>query len=195
MSFMSLKRLWILGVVLAAVLGALVYFGIVPNPFVPHAPDLADREITAYASLEHGFAFAYPASYELREVPLVKGEYTWTAVMMADKEVLRQAEENGASEGPPLIAFQIFPNLENQSAEEWARYSQFSNFMLSVGGSATTTVAGQPAFAYRYSGLFTSDVVVVAHNNKIYMFLVDWITEDDQNVKDFDAILASIQFI
>ncbi|MBP9710921.1 MAG: hypothetical protein KBD50_01515 [Candidatus Pacebacteria bacterium] len=194
---MNLKKGLILGAVALGILVILGVTGIVPNPIATGTPvDDTGPEVTAYGSLEHHLAFVYPANYELKEFPLKNEADEWTAITLIDKEILKSAIENGASEGPPTIAIQIFPNPTNITAEEWIKGSRFSNYGFSTNTTfATTTIGGQPAFGYIYSGLYSTDVLVVSHNSKIYMFLADWIAEDDKNRQDFDPIIESVQFI
>jgi hypothetical protein len=194
---MDKKRAIVLVALLVVGAGAaLVVAGIVPNPLAQLGANEPIPDVETYVSTEHRLAFGYPSTHALREIPLTNEGTNWSAITLADKEVLRQAEENGASEGPPLIAIQIFDNAANQTAEEWVRSSKFSNFNLSINGVlATTSVAGVDAVAYVYSGLFATDVVVAARGGKMYMFLVDWIAEDDANRNLFDRILDSVQFI
>lgn len=192
---MDAKKIIILIVLGIGALVILNTFGLIPN-FFEQQTENTQPEVEAYASGEHGLAFAYPANFELREMPLTNEGISWSAITLADKEVLRQAQENGASEGPPLIAVQVFPNAENLTAEKWVRTSRFSNFALAVNGAmGSSTVGGVEGVGYIYSGLFATDTVVVAHAGKIYMFSVDWITEEDKNRQTFDAILGSVQFI
>lgn len=197
---MDAKKL--IGVVLVvAGVGAALWFGGVLPPlverFVPMATPAEEAPgVATYASVDHRLAFGYPDTFELREFPLKNGDTNWTAITLADKKVLAEAEQNGASEGPPLIAIQVFDNPTNQSAKAWAETSKFSNFALAVNGAmGSSTVGGVEGVGYIYSGLYTTDTVVIAHNGKIYMFLVDWITEEDQNRKTFDSLLSSVQFI
>jgi len=194
---MDFKRILIVVAVVAGMLVVLGLTGIIPNPLDTKAPiEDAGPEVTAYVSPEHRFAFVYPINYELKEFPLKNEADEWTAITLIDKEILQSAIENGASEGPPTIAVQIFPNPSNLTAEDWIKNSKFSNYGFAINPTlATTTVGGQPALGYIYSGLYATDVVVAAHNGKIYMFLVDWLAEDDKNRQDFDGILGSVQFI
>lgn len=190
---MNTKRILLLGGI-AAVLVVFGLVGILPNPLTLNTPQEPAVSITGYASTTLGFVFGYPENYELREFPLVNGDEKWTAITLVDKDILKSAQENGASEGPPMIAIQIFNNPKKLSAKDWLTSSQFSNFSFSNGSLSTTTVAGEEAWGYIYSGLFTTDVVVTTHNDKIYMFLVDWITEEDINRRIFDEIISSVIF-
>lgn len=175
------------GVLIAAVAGVL---GKVPIP----TPE--EAAYAAFSNEELGLAFSYPARYELKTFSLENEAQRWVALTLIEKDILRAAEENGASEGPPAIAIQVFENPSNLAADEWVRTSSFSNFQLVVDQRlSSTTVGGETGYAYHYSGLYASDAVVVAKGARVYLFVVDWLTEDDANRSDFKAILDTVTFI
>lgn len=173
-------------VLLALVVGAFVWFGDVSD-VVP---------LETYRSTDLGIAFEYPPEYTLQTHHEGTAERAWTTLTLIDSKALQSATDNGASEGPPAIAIQVFSNPEQYSVEQWIRGVSYSNYKLSSDETLTpATVAGESGLTYRYSGLFETNVVVVAHDASMYMLSVDWLTSDDQNVKDFQTLLEHVQFI
>lgn len=146
-----------------------------------------------YQSSTQGIRFEYPNSYELTQERERDAERPWHVIVLADRDTV-PAPENG--EGPPVIAMVIIDNVENQSLEEWVRTSTFSNFQLSGGGElASTTVDGEDAITYRYSGLYETEAIAAVQGGKIYLFSVGWLDENDRIRQDFESILASVDFI
>lgn len=135
--------------------------------------------------------FTYPGNYVLTEHEEGSSEREWSVVILTDQNSPPPPEN---SEGLPSIVVVVFDNLEGQTLEEWIRGSAFSNFKLSDETLASTTVGGEPALAYRYSGLYENDAVAVIANDKIYFFAAGWITELDQIRQDFQNILTSVEF-
>jgi len=148
-----------------------------------------------FDSEELGFSFTYPLNYTLQTHEQGTPEREWTVLTLIDSAILQSAIENGASEGPPAIALQVFNNPENYSVEQWITSMSYSNYKLATDPTLRPVVVdGEAGFAYRHSGLFETNAIVVEHEGHIYMFSVDWMTAEDQNIKDFTGIVESIRF-
>ncbi|HWO07745.1 MAG TPA: hypothetical protein VNM40_04170, partial [Candidatus Paceibacterota bacterium] len=101
--------------------------------------------------------------------------------------------QNG--EGPPAITIDIYQNnLDNQTAEEWIRNSSVSNFKLGDGTLSSTTVGGNPALSYRWSGLYEGTTIVVAQPDWIYAFSVTYFEPGAEIVQDFVRVRDSVRF-
>lgn len=189
-----------IAVMLVIGIGILVAIGLFAQ--TPSAPtgeqptgETPHGAMVPYTSDEFVIAFEYPANYTLQTHEQGTDERTWNTIVLIDSEMLQSAMDNGASEGPPGIAVQIFDNVEAYTAEEWIKGMSYSNYKLSTDGVlANTTVGGEPALAYRYSGLFENDAAVVAHGNNIYMFTADWLTAEDATRRDLGRVLESVTF-
>lgn len=195
---MELKHLT-LGLAAILAVGGVATLGLslhtpVAEPTTPLPQEEAPQSKTFHSN-ELGLMFTYPANYTLETHEQGTAERIWTTLVLIDSDILREARENGASEGPPAIAVQIFDNVEQYTAEEWVKGVSYSNYKLSADGVlAPTTIGGEPALAYHYSGLFETEAVAVAHGTHIYLVSVDWLTPQDKNVEDFEVILGNITF-
>ena len=144
-----------------------------------------------YRSADAGLSFTYPGNYILTEHQEGGTQREWHVIILTDQNDLLPPEN---SEGPPSIVIIVFDNLEGQTLEQWIRGSSFSNFKLSDEQLASTTVDQEPAFAYRYSGLYENDAVAAIVHNKIYFFAAGWMTEQDHIRQDFQNILSGVEF-
>ena len=137
-------------------------------------------------------AFSYPNNYILTEHHEGGAERRWDIIVLADESTLPPPQNSEAS---PTITIIVLDNLEGQTLEQWVHGSAFSNFKLGGDALASTTVDGEPAIAYRSSGLYENDAVAVAHGAKIYFFSTGWLGESDVIRQDFQDILGSIRFV
>lgn len=146
-----------------------------------------------YQLSSQGISFSYPSDYELTQERERDVERPWHVIVLTHESSI-PAPENG--EAPPVIAVVILDNVGSQSLEEWVLTSEFSNFQLSQSGEfASTTVDGMDAIGYRYSGLYETEAVATVRDDKIYLFSVGWIDENDQIRQDFQALVDSVEFI
>lgn len=151
-------------------------------------------EIVSYESERYGLAVSVPGSYVLSEHDApgssLREHHTITLI---ERDNLPLPE---AGEGPPAITIDIYQNnLDSLSAETWIKNSSQSNFKLSPEGRlATTTVGGEEALSYRWSGLYEGTTVVVAKPDWIYAFTVTYLSPGDQIVQDFVRMRESIRF-
>ncbi len=185
-----------IGVVLAAIvlLALLAYGGARylvgkldgSGPFAP-------AENLRTLSSEHiGLAFSYPDRYIATTTHEGNAERTWHAITLLPAGY----EPPLGGEGPPTIHVQEVPNPEGLPLEQWIRGDNRSNFKLSSDGSlAQTTVGGEPALAYRYSGLYENDAVAVAHGAKVFVFSAGWLAPEDRIRTDFAYLLDTVVFL
>lgn len=145
----------------------------------------------------YGLSFEYPSKYFLEQRKTGNGERDrYSIILTEDTEANRQIREGQGppTEGPVSINIDIYQNnLDGLTAEQWIKNSSFSNFKLSPDEKiSTTTVSGRPALAYRWSGLYEADNIVVATNDYIYSFVVTYIDPAEQIRKDFNTVLGSV---
>lgn len=158
------------------------------------APTVVLKE---YVSTHHTLSFKYHDSYYLEEKEVGNGERSHHFISLTeDTEENKQVREGTAPprEGPTAITVDIFQNnLDNMNAEKWITETNNSNFKLSPDGILTkATVGGKEATSYRWSGLYEGKSVVVATPEFVYMFSVSYLTPEDVILRDFDALLATV---
>ena len=195
---MNSKRI-LIGIVALAVLAGGGYY--LYNSAAPETPESTNGNaeekvvLTTFSSDELGLSFDYPASYTLETQADGNEERSWTTLIMVETSILEEYEASGAMEGPPAITVQVFDNVEEYELEEWITTTSYSNYKLATDEVLLQgEVGGEPARAYAYSGLYENNSIVVAHEGKIYMFTVSWLTQDDKNIYDFGNLLESVNF-
>ena len=189
----------LMGIVALAVLAGGGYY--LYNSATPETPENTDGNaeeevvLTTFSSDELGLSFDYPASYTLETQADGNEERSWTTLVIIEASIREEYEASGAMEGPPAITVQVFENIEGYELEEWITTTSYSNYKLATDEVLLEgEVGGEPARAYAYSGLYENNSIVVAHEGKIYMFTVSWLTQDDKNIYDFGNLLESVNF-
>jgi hypothetical protein len=180
-------------VIALALSGAAAYFFLPRSNTPAQSSSEQQRPLKTFYSEKYGIAFNYPDNYAVKEQD-VTGEGTPRhTIVVADAAALASAPE--ASEAPPSITIDIFPNSQNQTVEKWIKGSNFSNYKLSPDGKlSATSIAGEQAMAYAWDGLYPSTSIVFSHKKQIFMISVGQNAPTDQIVKDFPGVVASIQF-
>lgn len=176
MSKQQITALSVIGAAVAISLGAYAFLG-----------GLKQVPMQAYANAEYDISFEYPQTYSLEERDTA-GRHT---IVIADKEALAEAPQNG--EGPTAITVDIFDNPKRQTPSVWVRSDQASNFQLSDGTLASSTVSGKESVAYLWDGLYRGESYVFTHKDNILMFSVTYLTPQDQIKKDFTNLLKSLK--
>ena len=150
-------------------------------------------DLTAFESEHMGLAFQYRNAYVATTTHAGSGEREWHVLTLLPEGYVPLQ----GGEGPPAITVQDIPNPEGLSLEQWIKSDARSNWKLAAdeGGLGSTTVGGEEALAYRHGGLYEFDAVAVAHNGKIYLFEVGWMSAEDKIRADFAKMLGTVQFI
>jgi hypothetical protein len=150
-----------------------------------------ERPLKTYYDEKYGIAFNFPDNYAVQEHDSTEGTKHHT-IVVGDEAALANPQANG--ETPPVITIDIYNNPTKQSAEKWIKGNDFSNYKLSGNAIlASTSVAGIPALAYPWDGLYQSTSIVFPNKGKMYMISVGYISPQDQIYKDFPKVVASIQ--
>lgn len=152
-----------------------------------------------YDSKEWGLNFAYPPNYYLEEKELGNGERRHHFVELTENTEENRAVREGRApgrEGPVSITINVYQNnLDHYEAERWIKSVNDSNYKLSPDGEiAYSVIGGEGALAYRWSGLYEADAIVVARLNNVYMFTNTYIAPEDQIRKDFQKIITTVKF-
>lgn len=190
------KTLVILVFAVAIVIGiGALFFVQVGGPtqsLITGATSTAAKLLT-YSNPTYGLSFEHGDSYELKEREL-GDEHRWHySITLIDKAALAVMPENG--EGPLAITIDVYQNdLDHQSAEEWIRNTNDSNYKLSPDGLiGSTTIAGVSALSYQWDGLYRGESIVFVHADAIVMASVTWISETDTIRDDFETVLNSLR--
>jgi len=179
------------------IIAALVLIALAAGAYVisrgqPETITPPQNQMQSYSSATHGIAFQYPQSYALEERTAQGASAPRHTIVIADREALAEAPENG--EGPTSITVDIFPNPSGQTPEAWVRSNNQSNFQLAVNGTlATSNVSGKSAVAYTWDGLYRGDSYVFAHTGNILMFSVTYMTPEDTIRDDFARLLQTLE--
>lgn len=159
------------------------------NPNTQEEPRIV---LASYSSEKYGISFVYPDSYVLAEMDAAgSGEREHHIITLMRRTDL-PAPEGG--EGPPAITIEMFQNnLDNQTTEGWIRNTSQSNFKLGEGTLASTTISGQPALSYRWSGLYEGTTIVTSKPQWVYAFTVTYLEMGAPIIQDFVQIRDSVR--
>ena len=148
-------------------------------------------ELNQYSS-EEGVSFSYPTNYGLSSHHEGNAERGWDVLVLLPKGYVPPKD----GEGPPTISMSVFDNPEGTALDKWVTGDSRSNWKLAAqnGGLGSLTVGGEPALAYKYSGLYETDAVAVMHKGKVFLFQAGWMTPQDTIRSDFLNLLATVQF-
>jgi hypothetical protein len=191
-------RTALITVVILVFIAAVVYMVAPGTPASVNNPENEMPTTTAqektYSNAKYGISFQYPYTYEL-SVRLGEGsaERERYSITLIRKEDLPPPQ---GGEGPPAITIEIFQNnLDNQTTEGWIRNSSFSNYKLSSneGILASTTVDGEPALSYRWSGLYEGTTIAVAQQDWVYAFSVTYLEMGADIIQDFVQIMKTVK--
>lgn len=151
--------------------------------------DLSNTTVAGQYSSEHvGISFTYPAKYELESRHEGEGH---VLVLLPKGYTPPQG-----GEGPPSIAIQEIVNTNNLDIDTWLTTDSRANWHLSLpGGAQDTTIDGQQALSYSYSGLYENDAYIVAANGKVYMFTTGWTSQDDPLRQELKDLISTVNFI
>lgn len=164
---------------------------------VPQEEPSTDATLFNYSSSE-GYTFSYPQSYVVIENPIEKNQgpdfQTESLSLMTRTEYKNLMGSDVPREGPTSISIEVFENSRNLSAGAWVETSPRSNFNREMGNYKNTTLAGETAVAYAWSGLYEGESVAVSYDKKMYIFSVTWMSQSDVIRSDFRDLLASVDF-
>jgi hypothetical protein len=193
------KLLFLLGVIFIVLAGVFVAVskGLASLRMNPPVEQMGVQ--VEYASAEFGLRFEYPKTYFLVERNAGDGHRARHQVMLVEdtpgnRDIV--AGRGPATEGPPAITFDIYQNnLDRYTTESWIRGTDDSNFKLSSEGRLTETTLGtEPAFSYRWSGLYEGTTRVTARPDWVYAYTVTYLNPGDQIVQDYVAIEKTVGF-
>lgn len=158
-----------------------------------HAPVVSTTiATTQYSSSETRLAFVYKNTYVLDVRQDSFNGHEVTVLTLTNPTIVVP----DMSDGPGGISVLVVADAANTPLALWLQQSSISNFNLSTTKElASTTLAGQEALRYTYSGLYENDAVATMHNGKKYLFFGAWGTAGDPTRKDLQDLLKTVQFI
>ncbi|HEY1037572.1 MAG TPA: PsbP-related protein [Candidatus Paceibacterota bacterium] len=145
-----------------------------------------------YTNEEFGIAFEYPSSLSIKEegTPVQNpAELSLTFTKSIPRNPDGPQEIPG--EGPNKILIEIKNNIDNKSIEEIAQSE--STWNVAMTPLIKTEIGGMEAYEFYWSGLYEGRTVIIQQNGKIYSLSVDWLSTDDQLIRDFVMILNSLK--
>jgi hypothetical protein len=189
-----------MGLIAVIVVLAAAYFilfsandGLEPSANATTTPqNPSGQQFSTYSNTKYGLSFSYSSEYQLTEMDAPGSALRERHIIVLQRKEDLPPPEGG--EGPPSITIDIYQNnLDHQTTEGWIRGTSESNFKLGTGDLASTTIAGMPAFSYRWSGLYEGTTVAIALPNWIYAFSVTYFEPGADIVQDFAALRESVR--
>jgi hypothetical protein len=168
-------------VVLALVVTGYLFWG--SPAAAPEAPTAKDMNL--YANGTYGLSFSYPENYILSEQEAGPGHYAITLILEEDAVPV----VNG--EGPTAITFDIYDHKEGGTLSDWLT-RQESNFQISDGTYASTTVGDVEAVHYGWSGLYEGETTAFMHEGKVIAASVTYRSPSDEIRNVYEAVLESL---
>ncbi|MEM6835350.1 MAG: GUN4 domain-containing protein [Cyanobacteria bacterium P01_C01_bin.120] len=182
--------------VLAGILTGFAIANGSPGEIVPSPPLVLSSDTRYEVSLDgqRGVRFLYPEGYFVDSAmyyqspePDAALQYRWD--IWQESEYLpfgqRYVEAGAETEQPPHISIEIFRNPDDQPLKAWVEGAAVP--------AETVTVAGQEAIAYRTTGPYDADVVLLNHPNGEVMKLQVQYTDAANPMRQvFQTVVASL---
>ncbi|MFA7309550.1 MAG: hypothetical protein WC050_01460 [Candidatus Paceibacterota bacterium] len=156
-----------------------------------------DPLVKTYASQDYGIIFLYPKTYFVVERDATSSAGVTHIVTLFEDTPTARAIVNGTMEGtepPPSITVHIYPNTKGVSTASWARTARESNFDLGDKTFINTTLGGEPALLYRWSGLYEGITIARARPKRIYAVSVMYLSKEDPIMTAFGVVASSTTF-
>ncbi len=172
------------------------------TPTEQSSPVAAAPDSGVYRSDRFGFQFAYPADQFV-----AKGETEFPPEVLAREAVqiwtlehdraIQAGEYEGGTEYPANVSVTVQPNPDRLSATDWIAQS---DWFTDVRDIQEQTVAGQRAIAFRSSGLYDMEQVLVPTPNGKHWVLItlNQVGDGDSDARYrqvYDRAIASLTFM
>jgi len=151
-----------------------------------------------YTNTTLGYEFSYPigpAGYTLKnEDESLQVQEALSLVHQQDVAQYENPPQGG--EGPAVIMVRVFANPQKERPLPWAMsHIQQSNYNLLQGSTTQKVVGGANAISYMIDGLYPTEVVIVAHGERVYVFSAAYASENSPLRADFPQILSTVTFV
>lgn len=192
--------LTIVGIV---VLGGVGFYALNSYIYSEKQGEEVGQAFSTYVSDAYGFSFDYregDVGYVLREVvpsPQDDQDLKHIVVLMqkSDYEALQEAPQDIPREGPPTINVAVYDNTQNVSLDEWIdTHPSAVNRDLVLGAITEDIIAGERSLRMKTDGLYVTNVVLVPHGGRLYLFTGGFIDENSLLARDFEPLLSSVEW-
>ncbi len=180
---------------IAFLIAAIAGFGMLV-PKKASQPSVDDHgALKIYTNSDYGISFEYPDSYVIEEHSgATMNPPRFDIVLMNAKDYADLKAATVPREGPLAITISIFPiGARDQSLNDWIKTSDVSNWKLSNGAFASTTVAGLEALYYSWDGLYRGDTLAFASEDVVYTGSVTSLSPEDPIRHDFDHLMQTLR--
>lgn len=181
------------------ILYVLIVIGIIAGAlYVANKKSHIVEQSAVYTAQDVGIAFTYRIGddgYVVDErMPVDLGTGMIKTIVITPASTAGQSAEGG--ELPPATSIAVFENPKKQFPLVWAQQNQdYSNYKLKKGSTTEAVVGGANAIRYLSDGLYTTDNIVVAHGDSVYVISGQFIDMASPARTDFEALVASINFV
>lgn len=154
--------------------------------------------LSSYKNDTYGVSFTYPKELYLEEKEVGNAERGHYVISLTENTDTNKKLRKGGiiGEGPTAITLDIFQNnIDKTLLVDWIKGVSYSNFKLSNGVYATTSIAGVTGYMYDWDGLYRGHSIVFAYKESIVMVSVTNLTPEDKLLKDFQIIISSLVLI
>lgn len=152
-------------------------------------PSVEEADDITYRNDTYGITFVYPEGYVMQQVDADNAERRHTTIMLIREEDTMVPE---SGEGPTAITLDFYRNSGNHMLlTDWLN-TEPSNYKLSNGLLASTTVSGVEAVQYQWSGLYQGETTAFLHKDNIVAVSVTYLMPEDQNVAVYRSLLQSL---
>lgn len=147
-----------------------------------------------YTNERLGVSFEYPDIYVVTEKSGETGNPPRFDITVVNaKDYAEMASSTTPREGPLSMTITVFENgAQKFSLWDWIKKSDTSNWNISDGSYASTTIAGVEAVAYAWEGLYHGDTIAFVSNGTAYTASVTAMEPTDAIRADFGRVLQSL---
>lgn len=142
-----------------------------------------------YANERYGISFSYPEEYIIDEGERGDAEGDHYAIVL-NRKIDLPPPQNG--EGPTGISIDIYRNADHPTLLSWLTAANASNFQLSDGAYASTSVGGISAAHYRWSGLYEGETTAFLHKEYVFAVSVTYLSPEDSHRDVYGELLDSL---
>jgi len=112
-----------------------------------------------------------------------------------EESVELAAAPDVAREYPPTIQGRVYRNIDNESAEDWAKSHPLeSNIELTMSAPRTVIVGDLEAVRYTSDGLYAATVYIMTSDDFVYVFTGAYSDVESDIIEDFEDLVQSLKF-
>ncbi len=142
----------------------------------------AKASMVPYSNTEYGISFEYPSNLYLSEKEMSSSSPEFSISLVESSSTVE--------ESPVSIFVDVYKNKNDLSAKEWI--SKETNWTVAGQTMKDVEVRGLAGVIYTYDGLYPGKAYVFTSKGRTYVLSVNWLSLNDQLIKDFDMIINSL---